>query len=285
LLELQRTALITRRSGSSARFQPAPPDVAIEALISSREHALDEVRLGARELAALQRVTAEQMRVTELVEILTSRDGYAERWTQLQMATRESLEVFVRPPFAQFSVTENVPLQTSLIDRGVVSRGIYDQDALRYPGILEHVRKMTAAGEEARVVSRLPMKVTLSDRRVALVPFVQAAPEATIDAGLAVHSSTLLDALIALFDIYWERATPIVLDDAPRPDGHRGLDQETVLSLLASGLKDEAIASELGVSTQTVRRRITELQRRHGVTTRFQLGLALAPEGMGRSPE
>jgi response regulator of citrate/malate metabolism len=100
-----------------------------------------------------------------------------------------------------------------------------------------------------------------------------------------VHSSTLLDALIALFDIYWERATPIVLDDAPGPDGHRGLDQETVLSLLASGLKDEAIASELGVSTQTVRRRITELQRRHGVTTRFQLGLALAPEGMGRSPE
>jgi sugar-specific transcriptional regulator TrmB/DNA-binding CsgD family transcriptional regulator len=276
--ELERRAMVSRRSGVPARYQPGPPEVVVEALISSREHELDRVRLEIAELAALRRVAPEQQRVTELVEILTTREGYAERWTQLQMATHESLEVFVRPPFAQQRLDEHESLQAGLVARGVASRAIYDQDALRYPGMLDHIAHATAAGEQARVVSRLPMKVTLSDRRTALVPFVQMDPEAPIGAGLTVHESTLLDALIALFDAYWERATPIGREVESSP-AVSGVDEANVLALLAAGLKDEAIAAELGVSTQTIRRRITAIERRLGVTTRFQAGLALGRQG------
>jgi DNA-binding NarL/FixJ family response regulator len=51
------------------------------------------------------------------------------------------------------------------------------------------------------------------------------------------------------------------------------------VTLLAAGLKDDAIARRLGVSTNTVRRRITALSQRLGVSTRFQIGLALGRQG------
>jgi DNA-binding CsgD family transcriptional regulator len=278
LAELERSAMITRRGGTPARFQPAPPDIVVEALISAREDELNQARLYARELATLPRTAPEQLHVTELVEILSSREAVAERWVQLQRATRETLEVFVRPPIAQSAVDEHELLQASLLKRGVVVRSIYDGEGILYPGTLEHIRRAAIAGDQARVVSQLPLKLALFDRRVALVPLAQLDPQSMIDSGLVVHRSALLAALIALFNIYWQRGTAV----SPEREASARQDTAetgTVLTLLAAGLKDDAIARELGVSTHTVRRRIAAITERLGVTTRFQAGLALGRQG------
>ena len=280
LAELERKAMITRRGGTPARFQPAPPEIVVEALISAREGELTRARLDARELALLQ-TTHEQPHVTELVEVLTSRDAVSSRWMQLQQATRESLEVFTRPPLAQQAVDEHEPLQGSLRAHGVNMRAVYDQEALSHPGAVGHIRRMAALGEQARVVTRLPMKLAVFDRRTALVPLVQSDPKSTVDSGLVVHRSALLDALIALFDVYWRSGAPVRGDDESHGTPKAAADEDAVLTLLAGGLKDEAIARELGVSPHTVRRRIASVIERLGVTTRFQAGLALGRQASG----
>lgn len=280
LAELERKAMITRRAGVPSRFQPVPPDIVVDALISAREDELSRARLEAHELTTLLHKPAEQLQVTDLVEILTSRDAAVERWFQLQRVTRERLEVLVRPPWGQFEVgSDEEVLQRSLIDGGVVVAGIYDEDALRHPGVLDHMRRMTGYGERVRVVSQLPLKLALFDRRVALVPVSQPDPAGGVDGGLVVHESALLDALIALFDLYWQRAADVRLASAPATADPAPADEEKVLTLLAGGLKDAAIAHQLGVSTSTVRRRITTLLARRGVTTRFQAGLLLGRQG------
>ncbi|MGH3385166.1 MAG: helix-turn-helix transcriptional regulator [Nocardioidaceae bacterium] len=283
LAELEGKALITRRGGTPARFQPAPPDIVVEALISAREEELSQARLDVPQLMGLLRTPPTQLRATELVEILTSREAVVERWMQLQRATRGSLEGFMRPPVAQPRVDDDESLQAALFDHGVTSRVIYDQDALRHPGILEHVRRMTELGEHARVVTRLPLKLALFDRRTALVPTHMDAEGGT-DAGLVVHNCALLDALVVLFDIYWERGTDVQLDHHATDTSPGTADENTVLTLLAAGLKDEAMAHQLGVSPQTVRRRITAIHRRLGVTSRFQAGLALGRQGWRNQP-
>jgi hypothetical protein len=277
--ELEQNAMITRRGGTPTRFQPAPPDIVVEALISAREDELNQARLSARELATLPRTSPEQLHVTELVEILSSREAVAERWVQLQQATRETLEVFVRPPLAQPAVDEHESLQASLLRRGVVMRTIYDGEAMGYPGMHEFIdRTGTSRRDRVRVVSQLPLKLALSDRQIALIPLTQRDPESMVDSGLIVHRSALLDALIVLFDIYWERATDVATEQNSRTEKRDAAEADTVLTLLAAGLKDEAIARELGVSTHTVRRRIAAICERLGVTTRFQAGLALGRE-------
>lgn len=284
LAELERKAMITRRAGTPARFQPAPPDIVVEALISAREDELNQARLDARQLTTLLRTPPEQLHVTELVEILTSRQAVAERWMQLQQASRESLDVFARPPLAQSAPEEHESLQASLHRHGAIMRAVYDGEALRHPGTLEHIRRMAALGERARVVSQLPLKLALFDRRTALVPLTQGDAGSTVDSGLVVHHSALLDALIVLFEIYWKRGSAVSPDGGPSAAGQDAAPPDTVLTLLAAGLKDEAIAGELGVSAHTVRRRIAAITERLGVTTRFQAGLALGRQGWPHAP-
>ena len=57
-------------------------------------------------------------------------------------------------------------------------------------------------------------------------------------------------------------------------DEHRRL-----LMLLASGLKDEAIARQLGIGERTVRRRVAELADRLGARTRMQFGIQAVRQG------
>lgn len=275
LAQLEELAMVTRLSGSPIRLQPAPPEIVIDALISSREEELRKVRLDARELGTLRRLHPDQMKVNEIVEILTTRDGVAQRWTQIQTATKQRLDVFVRPPIAQGSPDDGEDLQAQRLDQGVAVRGLYDREILARPGMLDHVWRMVTAGEKARVITELPMKLAISDCRAALVALVQDDSESAVDAGLVVHRSALLDALIALFDSYWEHGIDIRPGVVPvsTPDGTAAEDE--VVALMLSGFKDEAIARQLGVSLPTVRRRVKAVQRKLGVTTRVQAGFAL----------
>jgi sugar-specific transcriptional regulator TrmB len=281
---LEAKAMITRRAGTPAKFLAAPPDIVVEALISAREEELNRTRLDAHQLTALLRTSPDQVRVSELVEILTGPEVVVQRWEQMQRTARHSLEVFVKPPFAQPHLEEDEALQESLYDRGGVVRGLYDEQALQTPGLLEGLRRTIPRGEQARVIHRLPVKLALFDRRAAFVPLTQREPHAT----LVVHESALLDALIALFEAYWERAAPVNVGPEPEPEPENGnrrrLDEDAILTLLSAGLKDEAIARRLGVSTNTVRRRIGALSHQLGAETRFQMGLALGRTGWPEAP-
>lgn len=53
-------------------------------------------------------------------------------------------------------------------------------------------------------------------------------------------------------------------------------DQRALLAALARGGRDEIVARRLGVSTRTFRRRLAELMRQLGATSRFQAGAKAA---------
>ena len=81
-----------------------------------------------------------------------------------------------------------------------------------------------------------------------------------------VHRSSLVDALGELFELPRRDAIPVVDEDAADPDPQ-------LMALLSAGLKDDAIARHLHLSTRTVRRRIADLMADLGARTRFQAGL------------
>ena len=82
-----------------------------------------------------------------------------------------------------------------------------------------------------------------------------------------VYSPQVVEAISALFEAMWEKATPLPLPASGwRP----------VLELMARGRSDEQIADQLGLGVRTVRRRIAEAMAEHGVASRFELGVAWA---------
>ncbi|MEV6285112.1 helix-turn-helix transcriptional regulator [Kribbella sp. NPDC051770] len=159
------------------------------------------------------------------------------------------------------------------MDRGVRARGLYGVSILEDAEGLAAVHQCIAAGEQARVFAQVPLNLMLFDGRRGLfsVPGQRGARRALI----IVHESGLLDRLIGLFDVFWQMGVPLSAESQVVDTLHGGPDAEEqqLLSYLAAGLTDEAIARDLGVSARTVGRRIARLEEVLGAHSRFQLAV------------
>ena len=166
-----------------------------------------------------------------------------------------------------------------MLGRGVACRVIYEPAALELPGRLPHLRRLADLGEQARVAPQLPLKMLICDRKRAMLPLASAG-DAT-ESVVLVGPSALLGGLVEIFEAYWQRSTPL-WSAGRREVGGTGLSEEEyeVLQLLATGLKDEAIARQVGISMRTARRRISSLVATLGVGTRFQAGVEAARRGL-----
>jgi hypothetical protein len=173
-----------------------------------------------------------------------------------------------RPPMLITNINEPDHLLFECLDRGVSCRALIDSDLLNMPGWLDHMRDNTARGEECRVAASLPFKLIVADRKLAIIPLDLERPDGPV---LLVRSSSLLEALCEVFELLWRNATPFPLGN-PEPVGNGRRTSASLLSLLTSGLNDKAIEAELGMSHRTLARRIRELMKELGATTRCQLG-------------
>lgn len=264
---LERLGLVSRLAGRPARLVAARPDVAVDVLVARRREELGRVQLEARQLMA-EMNTDEQHRSDRIVEVIVGRQAIATRFEQLLQGTERELLVFDRPPYVSDPSRTEDSVRTLLRRRAVV-RGIYAPESLERPGALAEAHDLARAGERSRVHPSVPMKLAIADRSLALLPM--AACDAD-DSALGIHPSALLDALVQLFELLWQSAIPIVA--ATPPD--LAPSDERLLTLLAAGVKDDAIARQLAISTRTVSRRVAELMDALQARTRFQAGIQAA---------
>jgi hypothetical protein len=168
----------------------------------------------------------------------------------------------------------------SALRRGVRYRVIYERALLEEPGMIENVAAGVRAGEQARALPTLPVRLAIADRRIAVCPLVPGGGSGLGEPTAAlIRPSQLLDSLLALFESYWDRATPVGAAGDP-PDTEQPTDEERLLlSLVVAGVPDKSIASQMGVSRRTVQRRLWELMARAGVDTRPGLAYQAARRG------
>jgi DNA-binding CsgD family transcriptional regulator len=280
LSHLVALRLAQRTESRPARFRPAQPDIAITALLNERQAALEQARLAVPELLAQYHSATAAPLPKTLLEVLTGpRVGYR-RFLELLAATGEELLTFDRARGGKSAGAVEVEAEAPMLGRGVACRAVYEPAALEIPGRLPHLRRLADLGEQARVAPRLPLQMLICDRKRALLPLTGAAAGGT-ESVVLVGPSTLLDGLVEVFEAYWQRSTPL-WSTGRREDGGTSLsaDEHEVLQLLAAGLKDEAIARQLGMSMRTARRRISSLLTKLGVATRFQAGIEAARHGL-----
>ena len=159
----------------------------------------------------------------------------------------------------------------SAMASGRRSRAIYPVRALHEaPDVL---LARARAGERVRVIADLPTRMFVLGTTHAVVPEPLGMAD---EPRILVRQQGLVEALIMLFELMWERAAPVPDLDfgEARPDLRRFLLQQ-----LAAGAKDEQIARTLGISLRTVRRRVAELLIELGVDSRFQAGMEAVRRG------
>jgi predicted transcriptional regulator len=271
-------------AGTQGPWHAESPDIALASLVVrqqewllQRQRRLERAQGAVSDLVRLSRVHARRSG-GDAVEILDDAAAAARRARHLARTARESVAALDRTPgglwpaaaFETGAVGTPAADVLDLVRRGVAVQAVYDRAGLCTPGRFDLLRRLAAAGEQARTLPELPMSLVAYDRATAIVHLDERDDAPTT---LVVQRSALLTGLLLLFDLLWDRAVPL----PPAPDapsaGREDEFDDVLVALLAAGFKDESIARHLGVSTSTVTRRMARLMEQTGSSTRFQLGM------------
>jgi DNA-binding CsgD family transcriptional regulator len=264
------------------RLVPAASDLALQGALRELGRQLvedqDRLIIGHQRLGEVQRARAELSELADhsvsLVEVVTDREEIKDLSYSLMNAahdewlTLENLAVEI-PLDAG---TACGPLPT--FPGGLTCRSIYETKSLDHPVACRLIEEAVAAGEQARLLPRIGMKMKLADEAVAMVPLTPTG----LEGALVVRSAVVVAALREYFEMLWEKATPFGSGGSADGSGLSETDRQ-ILQLMAAGMKDEPIARRLNIGVGTVRRHVTSLAEMLKTEGRFAMGAAAVRRG------
>ena len=230
LQELRLRGLVQQVAGQSGLWTTPGHDEVVRALMADNEERLRRVAERAEvardELAKLVPAEPDATAVPYLQNVATAaqaRDVYE----RLLAEARTEFLVLNRPPYsaavdrsaaaraaAETKGRDEVnPAVIAALDRGVEIRVLYEAGAWHDPEAVSFREAMAAyhaAGVQGRAVDVLPMKVVISDRRLAL--FALADPvmrEIGFPMNFLVEHAGYCEFQADAFDHRWESATPV----------------------------------------------------------------------------
>jgi sugar-specific transcriptional regulator TrmB len=293
LRALEQHGLAAQSTARPDRWVAAPPGVALGALLTQRRHELEQAELTVALLAREYRAGAAEPAVHDLVEVVVGAAAVAQRFLQLQLGAGEEVCALVTGEPMAVSCAENVA-EEKAVGFGVRYRVVVERANLDVPSGMTELKTALRRGELVRVLDKVPTKLVIADRNLAMVPLTAHSAE---PAALVVHASGLLELLAGLFESVWREALPLRLERNTSPDTSPDTSTQTdadadgdtdtvteeqppgpdptdleILSLLLAGLTDASAAKQLDLGLRTVQRRVKRLMELTGVTTRLQLG-------------
>ncbi|WP_327732660.1 LuxR C-terminal-related transcriptional regulator [Streptomyces nojiriensis] len=273
------------------RWQPVSPQAAASQLLSDRDAALraqeEALRTQRRQiqdqhdgLAALMPVYLQaRQHAFPQGTIDHLPDKFAVRTLLTDVIDSCHSEVLVSKhggAFPPAALREALPRDLALLERGIRMRSLY-QHATRFDqSTRTHAEHLVNAGAQIRTLPEVLPQMIIVDQALALLP-------ARSGGALIIREPDLLAYLLDVYERDWAHATPY----ATGPHATQAVSQtmkQTILVLLAKGLKDDTIARRLGISLRTCRRHVSELLETLGAHSRFEAGVIAERQGLTHRP-
>ena len=202
--------IATVEPGRPARYAALAPDAAVAALVAARRAEVERLEHEAALAVALLTPAFRDGRDTNdpltYVEVLREPGAIAKRFAALEASATKEIFVFTKPPYAVEPAQNRAGLE--LLARGVEARSVYERLAYDDPAVVDAVREFVAAGEQARIVDELPLKLVVIDERVALLSLEDPVAGATNLTIMIVEHTALARLLKLAFEHVWERGEP-----------------------------------------------------------------------------
>jgi HTH-type transcriptional regulator, sugar sensing transcriptional regulator len=206
LASLVERGLASTRPGKVVKYVASAPDSAIERLVSDHRQALDRLERGATEMVAeLAPAFKAGQGVTDpldYIEVLRDRRAINERFRELQENINDEILVFTKPPYATPPQEEEKGLEVS---RTFKARSVYELSVFEDPETIEGVRAFIDAGEEARFVPELPLKLVIIDERYVMFGMEDPVLGGSDLTMVVVEHPSLAATLKIAFDAEWQR--------------------------------------------------------------------------------
>lgn len=202
---LVEKGMASARPGSVIKYAATEPALAIERLLAQRRQEFAEVEYGAA--AIMQGLTAayaagrQHTDPLEYIEVLRDPGAINARFDQLQAGIQREILVFTKPPYAK-PPQENI--EGLRVVRTHLARSLYEFSVFDDVEDTAAIRRFIAAGEQARFVEQLPLKLVIIDETIVMFGMQDPVPTGDLTMMVVEHPS-LATLLKMAFNAYWDK--------------------------------------------------------------------------------
>ena len=232
LEKLMSKGMCVERPGDTKRYSASDPALLREKFVMEKDKAtqMELENLRKKEKEILENAKADKERLENVVNELSPRyekgvlktdpldyieiikDPYQihKKFMQFVEETKEEIVVFTKPPFSspREKLEEQADREADILKRGIRCRSIYeiakDEDEKRWQ--LEMINRAVRAGEEARILKELPMKMAIFDGKIVLLALEDPVSKQPSFTTQIVEHRALAKGLKILFETLWQQA-------------------------------------------------------------------------------
>jgi sugar-specific transcriptional regulator TrmB len=204
LATLVEKGLASARPGGVVKYAAIAPEAAVDRLVAARRREMNDLERDAAEAIAglTPQFEAGQAHSDplEYIEVLRDRGAINERFAELQAGVKREILVFTKPPYATPPQENDEGIE---VTRTHEARSVYELSILDDPGTRDGVRRFIDAGEDARFVEQVPLKLVIIDEAIVMFGMqdpVGGREELTI---MVVEHPALAATLKVAFDAVW----------------------------------------------------------------------------------
>ncbi len=258
------------------------PSVALSTVVSPLEAQVEELQdqIARRraEIAVMARVFRDVRLASDSslgFEIISNPRQVSE--VLQEAARRAQRRVLICQPLSEItdnSIDRSTTIDTELLGRGVARQTLLSTRTLEDRRTQHLVRTLSPLGAEFRTIDFLPTLFMIFDDDLAVIQ----RNDSPADVGaILLTDRSLVRIFSGFFSYLWEEGADFLgPGEAPNPLSPT---QRSVLSAMAAGVADEAIARRLNISVRTCRRHIAKIMALLGAESRFQAGVRAANAG------
>jgi sugar-specific transcriptional regulator TrmB len=205
LSSLVEKGLASTRPGRAVKYSATAPEQALERLLATHRLQLSDLERDTlsliEELMPAYRAGQEHTNPLEYIEVLRDRKAINERFSELEAGIKSEILVFTKPPYA-------TPIQEDTGGLEVVrshrARSVYEFSAFDDRAFADAVRRYIDAGEDARFVPSLPLKLVIIDEQIVMFGIEDPVAGRAVLTMIVVDHPSLARLLKIAFDAVWE---------------------------------------------------------------------------------
>jgi hypothetical protein len=209
---LAARGLARDRAGQPTTYSAIAPLSAVDRLLGVQRRGLAALAERGQQLASdltgLWEHGRDATSPLEYVEVLRDAALLAERFSSLQRGARHQLLTLAKPPYAATTNRAGLEATRKVAAGGGDVRCIYEPSVLGHAELLGETWEFVAAGEQARIVDQVPMKLCLVDSAFVLFSLIDPVAGALTSTNIVIEHPDMAATFRLAFDALWETGEP-----------------------------------------------------------------------------
>jgi predicted transcriptional regulator len=207
LNSLNERGLVRVRPGPVVRYAAIDPQAAVSRMMEVHRTAYEQrERAGAElinQLAPLWTRGRSEDDPLDYVEVIRDREQLGERFAELQSGARHQLLTLAKMPYLVVENPAGMETAQRLAREGGDVRCVYEHAMLDDVALVAHTRDFVGAGERARLVAEVPMRLCIADGARVLMSMRDPRADGASSTSLLIEHPALAQLLIQAYESIW----------------------------------------------------------------------------------